>query len=158
MSYDLKIFFPQATFPRTEWRDILVGFQGPECLVRFDGPGDAHDPQPSCYLVADDSVLSADVCPIEPGECGVGSESARWMAVLSTSMGRSLKAFWIQFAIPHHVLVLLPGIKVHVEPGRLFANAESWLKFSQERLWSPLPRKKELVELGLFTPDGSPRF
>ena len=73
-------------------------------------------------------------------------------------MGRSLRAFWIQFAIPYHTLLLVPGVIVHAEPERLFSDAGSWLEFSRERLWRPLSQKVELVEMGLFAADGTPRF
>jgi hypothetical protein len=157
MSYELRIFFPQVTFPRTEWRAILTSFQRPGCLVRFE-PGDPHDLCISCDLVVGESVLSTGVSPIEPGSWGRASEAANWAAMLSTTLGRSLQALWIQFAIPYHALVLLPGIVVHAEPDRIFVEIETWLEFCRERLWGPLRQKEELVESGLFTPDGSPRF
>jgi hypothetical protein len=158
MSYDLKVFFPQSTFPRTEWRTILASFEGPECLVRFGANGDDDATDNACDLVIGESVLTTDIAPIEPGYWAVISKGARWKAVLSTTMGRSFRALWVQFAIPYHALVLIPGVTVHAEPDQLFLDPPSWLDFCRGRLWGPLRRKEDAVEHGLFTADGSPRF
>jgi hypothetical protein len=158
MSYDLKVFFPHLTFPRAEWRTILASFEGPECLVRFGACSDADESDNGCDLVIGESVLTTDVAPIGPGHWTRMSNGATWKATLSTTMGRSFRALWVQFAIPYHALVLIPGVTVHAEPDHLFANPQSWLDFCRERLWGPLRRKEEAVESGLFTADGSPRF
>jgi hypothetical protein len=155
MSYDLRIFFPHPIFPRTEWRTILASFQGPECLMRFS---DADDSDNACDLVIDDSVLTTAIAPVGPGHWTLMSNGASWQAHLSTTMGRSFRAFWVQFAIPYHGLVLIAGVAAHAEPDRLFADPQSWLDFSRKRLWDPLRRKEDAVEYGLFTADGSPRF
>ena len=158
MSYDLKVFFPHPTFPRTEWRTILASFEGPDCLVRFGASGDPDESEDACDLVIGESVLITGVAPIGPGHWMVMSNGARWKATLSTTMGRSFRAFWVQFAIPYHALVLIPGVTAHAEPDQLFADPQSWLDFCRKRLWDPLRRKEDAVEYGLFTADGSPRF
>jgi len=158
MSYDLKVFFPHPIFPRAEWRTIVASFEGPECLVRFDAGSDAGEPDNACDLVIGESVLTTDVSPIEPGHWMLMSNGARWKATLSTTMGRSFRALWVQFAIPYHALVLIPGVTVHAEPDQLFADTESWLAFCRKRLWGPLRNKEVAVEHGLFTAEGSPRF
>jgi len=155
MSYDLKVFFPHPVFPRTEWRTLLTSFQGPECLVRFS---DANESDNACDLVIGESVLATDVWPVEPGYWQRISSGAKWKATLSTTMGRSFRALWVQFAIPYHALVLIPGVTVHAEPEQLFVDPQSWLDFCRKRLWGPLRRKEDAVEYGLFTADGSPLF
>jgi hypothetical protein len=157
MSFDLRVFFPQASFPEAEWRGILESFGSAECLVRFEPP-DGRGVAITCDLVVDDSVVSAGVGAIEPGYWARVSKGAKWQAALSTSAGRSLRAFWIQFAIPYHALVLIPGVAAHAEPDLIFHDTERWLEFCRERLWGPVRQKEQMVDRGLFLEDGTPRF
>src|SRR5207237_9815072 len=121
-----------------------------------NGSGDESDD--ACDLVIGESVLTTDVGPVEPGHWAVMSKGARWKATLSTTMSRSFRALWVQFAIPYHALVLIPGVTVHAQPEQLFADPQSWLDFCRKRLWGPLRRKEDAVDYGLFAADGFPRF
>lgn len=157
MSYDLSVLFPHQAFPEQEWRGILASFETPECHLRF-GRGDSQDGWLDCDLLIDHSVLMTGVHRIELGYWMMISRGARWRAVLSTTAGRSFRAFWTQFAIPYHALVLIPGVIAQAEAERLFCQGESWLQFCRERLWNPSSQKEELVKHGFFSNDGTPRF
>src|SRR4051812_1528935 len=164
VSYDLRIFFPHPVFPTEGWRDILASFRGPDCEVQFDEPSADGS---SSYLVVGHSRIDADVRPHDGETDGLcAPSSTRWLAGTSTTMGRSYKAYWIQFAIPYHALVFFPGITVHdcqYHVGRSleassFVDPGAWLDFARQRLWGPAAGKAELVEQNLFTPEGLPNF
>ena len=80
-------------------------------------------------------------------------------------MGRSARAFFIQYAIPYHALLFFPGVTVHdcqyhlgrsVEASS-WSTPESWLAYAERCLWRLGP-KQSLIDLGLFRSDGSVRF
>jgi hypothetical protein len=163
MSYDLAIFFPQADFPAQAWYDLLASFRSSACQIMFD----EQDPVQGgavkdCSIVVNQSVVmiggGAAHSPCAPA-------GTRWDVSVSTTMGRSARALFIQYAIPYHALVFFPGVTVHdcqYHVGRSveassWSTAESWLAYSQRRLWRLGP-KQALIDLGLFHPDGRLRF
>ncbi len=155
MSYDLSIFFPHAEFPTQGWYELLESFRSDDCDVILDGLGD-------CRIVADHSVISigADESRSECAPAGT-----HWTAGISTSMGRSWRAYFIQHAIPYEALIFFPGVTVHdcqYHVGRSieassWSTPESWLHYAEPRLWRLGP-KQPLIDLGLFHPDGRIRF
>lgn len=163
MSYDLGIYFPFPTFPVREWHDLLANFESPSCRVEFEEPQAeyAESGAKLCYLTADDSLVTAAVSwrigPNPPSRCM--PPGTHWYASISTGMGRSARASWIQFAIPYHALVLLPGTSVHDcqhHVGRILEEStwhdpDGWLSYASRRL-------RPGDELDLFGADGLPRF
>jgi hypothetical protein len=112
--------------------------------------------------VVDQSVVSIGV----GASCGSCAPSnTRWEVNLSTTMGRSRRASFIQYVIPYHALVFFPGITVHdcqfhlgrsVEASS-WSTPESWLPYAERALWHLGP-KQALVDLGLFHSDGRVSF
>jgi hypothetical protein len=151
MSYDLSIFFPQVEFPTQAWHDLLQSHQSDTCNVVHNGPGD-------CSIVVDHSVVSIGATESRNGCAPAGTH---WTVVISTSMGRSWRAFFIQHAIPYEALIFFPGITVHdcqYHVGRSveassWSMPEGWLHYAERRLWR-LGSKQALIDLGLFHPDG----
>jgi hypothetical protein len=164
VSFELRIFFPHPTFPAEEWYDILGSFRSDDCYVRFDEPTDrAQGGVKECYLIPDESLVNVYVSSTNPDRSYLCEPlGTHWNATVSTGMGRSRLASWIQFAIPYHALVFFPGVTVHdceFHLGRSTAESswtdpESWLHFADRRLRANV----ELIERGLFTADGTPRF
>jgi hypothetical protein len=155
MSYHLSIFFPQPEFPTQAWFELLESYRSDACAVMLDGLGD-------CRIVVDDSVVSIGA---NDSRNGCAPVATHWTVVISTSMGRSRRAFFIQFAIPYEALVFFPGVTVHdcqyhvgrsVEASSWHAP-ESWLRHAESRLWRLGP-KQALIDLGLFHPDGRIRL
>ena len=168
VSFDLRIFFPLQAFPAQEWYDLLESFRADDCYVRFDKP--ANEEQSGikeCSLIADGSLLSIGVYSMRPDSPDLcAPRGTYWNATVSTGMGRSGRALWLQFCIPYHALVLFPGVTVHdceYHLGRSTAESswtdpESWMRFSERQLWRQLGSKAELIERGLFNADGTLRF
>jgi len=170
MSYDLTIFFPHAEFPASAWYDLLASFRSSECEVSFEQPI-RFDPRTKasvmdCRIAVDHSLLGIGVDAEEgPSRRSCAPQDARWGAHLSTTMGRSFRAFFIQHAVPYHALVFFPGVTVHdcqYHVGRSleassWSTPEGWLAIAERRLWS-MGRKENLVDHGLFHPDGRIRF
>ena len=85
---------------------------------------------------------------------------------MSTTMGRSARALFVQYAVPYHALVFFAGVTVHdcqYHIGRSieassWSTPESWLAYAEPRLWRRLGSKRALIRLGLFHSDGSVRF
>ena len=167
MSHDISLFFPHAEFPAQAWYDVLGGLRSDDCDVSFDDDAAAaeHGGIKECSLAADGTLISVSVYSFarEPSECAPAG--THWRATVSTGMGRSGLAWWLQHAIPYHALVYFPGVTVHdwqYHVGRSVADSswaspESWLAFSEKRLWRMGP-KQALVDHGLFHPDGRLRF
>jgi len=155
MSYDLSVFFPHAKFPTQRWYELLESFRSDACDVILDSLGD-------CRIVIDHSVVSIGV---DESRSQCAPVDTHWIAVISTTMGRSWRAFFIQHAIPHEALIFFPGITVHdcqYHVGRSVEASswhmpESWLHYAERRLWRMGP-KQALIDLGLFRPDGGIRF
>jgi len=163
MSYDLHIFFPHAQFPAQSWHELLESFSNAVYHVRFD------DPEPAapagvkeCSIVVDQSVVSIMV-GANGSSCAPAN--SRWEVSLSTTMGRSVRASFIQCAIPYHALVFFPGVTVHdcqfhlgrsVEASS-WSTPDAWLAYAERRLWRIAP-KQALVDLGLFHSDGRVAF
>jgi hypothetical protein len=164
MSYDLKIFFPHAEFPARAWRELLESFAGSGgCEVRFgDPPPGGNAGVVECLIVVDQSVIDIGG---GPSDSACAPNDTRWEIGLSTTMGRSARAWFFQHAIPYHALVFFPGVTVHdcqYHLGRSVAESswstpQSWLALAERRLWRMGP-KERLIDLGLFTPDGRVRF
>lgn len=108
MSYDLYVYHNQPDFPEDELREILAGLWPAEGGVRLteNGPGEWE------FFVG--TSVWVDVSPVrsEPGSDCIPT-GARWRATSSTSMGRSVHAVWLQFAVVYHMALLLPGMTVH---------------------------------------------
>ena len=163
MSYDLQIFFPHDEFPVQAWYELLGTFRSGSCEVRFD------DQEPTengalrdCSIVVDQSVIMIGG---GRGHSQCAPKSTRWIVSISTTLGRSARASFIQYAIPYHALVFFPGVTVHdcqyhlgrsVEASS-WSTPESWLAYAERRLWRLGP-KQALIDLGLFRSDGSVRF
>jgi hypothetical protein len=155
MSYDLSIFFPQPEFPTQAWFELLESHRSDDCCVMLDGLGD-------CRIVVDHSVISIGAnhtrSPCAP-------PGTRWCVGISTSMGRSWRAFFVQFAIPYEAQIFFHGLTVHdcqYHVGRSveassWREPESWLGYAEARLWRLGP-KQALIDLGLFHPDGRIRL
>jgi hypothetical protein len=166
MSYDLTIFFPHPEFPTQAWYEVLESFRSDACDVRFDDQSVAQNGGlKDCSIATDDFLILVGGYLM----AGVSSECAppgtHWRIGVSTGMGRSALALWIQHAIPYHALVFFPGVTVHdcqyhlgrsVEESS-WTTPESWLQFAERRLWRMGP-KRELVERGMFYADGRVRF
>jgi hypothetical protein len=167
MSFDLEIFFPHPTFPTQEWAGILESFRSESCAVRFEETGTGESCGCStCFVVADDSLVSVGVCSMHDAPTSCAPSDSRWRASVSTTMGRSGLAWWIQFAIPYHALVFFPGVTVHdcqhhlgrrVEESS-WTTPETWRQYSERTLWRTMGPKNPLIERGLFSPDGTLRF
>jgi hypothetical protein len=162
MSFDLYIYFPQAAFPVGLWHDILASFRSEACHVRFEetDPEFAASGAKHCYLVADDSVVSVGISrkmdPDAPPDSCV-PKGTHWLAGVSTGMGRSALASRIQFAIPYHALVFMPGVSVHdcqYHQGRS-TEASSW---SDADAWLEYCRTRPSIAFDLFSEDGTLRF
>jgi len=135
--------------------ELLESFRSDACEVVFNGLRD-------CKIVVDQSVLSvgADESCSQCAPAGT-----HWTAVLSTTMGRSWRAFFIQHAIAHEALIFCPGVTVHdcqYHVGRSveassWNTSEGWRDYAEARLWR-LGSKQALIDLGLFHPDGRIRF
>src|SRR5262249_34865194 len=124
MSYDLNIFFPHTHFPADAWDELLEGFRSDSCEVRFDEPAPNGCPR-SCSVVADHSLIDISG---RSGQGGCAPEGTSWEVNVSTTAGRSARAWFIQHAIPYHALVFFPGVTVHdcqYHVGRTLA-ASSW--------------------------------
>jgi hypothetical protein len=155
MSYDLHIFFPHEEFPAQPWYELLESFRNGVYEVRFDGPEPAErGGLKDCSIVVDQSVVSIGV---GPSGTSCAPTNTRWQVNLSTTMGRSARAFFIQYAIPYHALVFFPGVTVHdcqfhlgrsVEASS-WSTPEGWLAYAERALWRLGP-KQALVDLGLF--------
>jgi len=161
MSYDLHIFFPQAEFPAQPWYELLESFRGSVYEVRLEEPPERGGLK-NCSIVVDQSVVSI-MASANGSSCA--PSTSRWEVTLSTTMGRSRRASFIQYAIPYHALVFFPGITVHdcqfhlgrsVEASS-WSTPEGWLAYAERRLWRLGP-KQALVDLGLFHPDGRVAF
>jgi hypothetical protein len=163
MSYDLHIFFPHAEFPAQSWYELLESFRSSVYEVWFDDPERAErSGLKDCSIVVDQSVVSIGI-----GASGnsCAPTNTRWQAVLSTTMGRSVRASFVQYAIPYHALMFFPGVTVHdcqfhlgrsVEASS-WSTPEGWLAYAERRLWR-LGSKQALVDLGLFHSDGRVAF
>jgi hypothetical protein len=161
MSYDLHIFFPHAEFPAQSWYELLESFRGGVYEVFFEEPAGGGGPK-NCSIVVDQSVVSIGA----GANCSsCAPATARWEVNLSTTMGRSMRAWFIQYAIPYHALVFFPGITVHdcqfhlgrsVEASS-WSTPEDWQAYAERRLWRMGP-KQALVDLGLFHSDGRVAF
>jgi hypothetical protein len=155
MSYDLHIFLPRAEFPARTWHEVLDSFRDDTCEVVVNGIED-------CRIVVDQSVISIGA-DATSHPCGPGG--TRWTARVSTTMGRSWRASFIQHAIPYHALTFLPGVTVHdcqYHIGRSieassWSTPERWLAYAEPRLWRLGP-KEALIDRGLFHADGRIRF
>jgi hypothetical protein len=155
MSYDLTIFFPHAEFPTQAWYELLESFRSDSCDVIISGVQ-------NCRIVVDQSVVLIDADETH-GQCAPAG--TRWTVFVSTTMGRSWRASFIQHAILHEALMFFPGVTVHdcqYHVGRSIETSswrtpESWLHYAEHRLWR-LGSKSALVDLGLFHPDGRIRF
>jgi hypothetical protein len=167
MSFDLQTFFPHPVFPAQEWCDILDSFRSETCEVTFEEirTADSHGAK-SCCLIADRSVVDVGVCSINDAPTSCAPPDTRWRASISTTMGRSGLAWWIQFAIPYQALVFFPGTTVHdcqhhvgrsVEQSS-WTNPEVWRQYSERTLWRMMGPKAPLIERGLFDADGTIRF
>src|SRR4051794_41039522 len=98
MSYDLTVFFPHVGFPAQAWHDLLEGFRGNGCIVRFDEPEPAaNNGLQECSIVVDQSVVSIGV-GLNRSQCAPKGTS--WEASISTTMGRSARALFVQYAVP----------------------------------------------------------
>jgi hypothetical protein len=163
MSYDLHIFFPHPEFPAQPWYALLESFRSSVYEVAFDEPEPAERGRPkSCLIVVDQSVVSIGV-----GASGISCAPINtcWQVNLSTTMGRSVRASFIQYAIPYHALIFFPGVTVHdcqfhigrsVEASS-WSTPEGWLAYAERALWR-LGSKQALVDLGLFHADGRVAF
>ena len=163
MSYDLQIFFPHAEFPVQAWQELLGTFRSGSSEVGFDDQkpvenGAVRD----CSIVVDQSVI---VIGGGRGHSECAPKSTRWIVSISTTMGRSARASFIQYAIPYHALLFFTGVTVHdcqyhlgrsVEASS-WSTPESWLAYAERSLWRLGP-KQVLIDLGLFRSDGSVRF
>src|SRR5581483_11242240 len=146
MSYDLTIFFPQDEFPGEAWHELLESFRKDWCEVIFNGLQD-------CRMVVDQSVILIGAGAASSSCAPAGT---RWQASISTTLGRSWRAFFNQHAIPYQALVFFPGVTVHdcqYHVGRSveassWNTAESWLQRAESRLWRLGP-KQALIDLGL---------
>jgi len=155
MSYDLSIFFPETEFPTQAWSDLLESYRSDTCEVILNGPGD-------CRIVIDHSVISIGA---NDSRSSCAPAGTHWSVDISTSMGRSWRAFFIQFAIPYEALIFFPGVTVHdcqYHVGRSIEASswtmpESWLRYAEARLWRLGP-KQALIDLGLFHQDGRIRL
>ena len=155
MSYDLTIFFSQDEFPTQSWFDLLESFRSDSCEVILDSIED-------CRIVVDQSVVSLGA---NPASSPCAPPGTHWQATISTTMGRSWRAFFIEHAVPYHALVFFPGVTVHdcqYHVGRSveassWSTAESWLRYAESRLWR-MGTKQKLIDLGLFHPDGRIRL
>jgi hypothetical protein len=164
MSYDLHIFFPHAEFPAQPWYELLESFRDGDCEVAFDSSEPAErGGVKNCSLVVGQSVLSIGV---GAGGSSCAPTGTRWEVNLSTTMGRSVRALCIQFAIPYHALVFFPGVAVHdcqfhlgrsVEASS-WSTPEGWLAYAERTMWRRLGSKQALVDLGLFHADGRIAF
>jgi hypothetical protein len=166
VSYDLRIFFPHAEFPTHAWYDMLASFRSEACHITFSEGSDGQDGIKECSLVADGSLVSVDVRAMSDVPSLCAPAGTRWLATVSTGMGRSGLAWWTVFAIPYHTLVFFPGVTVHdcqYHVGRSLAESswaspEIWLQSCERRLWRTLGSKAELIDRGLFGADGTVRF
>ena len=165
MSYDLTIFFPHPEFPVRAWCELLESFRGQDCEIRFEDGAEEGCPT-NCSIIVDHSVIGIGVVAEESlSRSRCAPANARWGAYISTTMGRSWRAWFIQHAVAYHALVFFPGVTVHdcqYHYGRSldassWSTPESWHALAERRLWSLGP-KEELIELGLFHPDGRLRF
>lgn len=163
MSYDLHIFFPHAEFPAQPWFELLESFRNSVYEISFDDLQPApHGGPKDCAIVVDHSVVSIGVSA-NSNSCA--PTNTRWQVNLSTTMGRSARASFIQYAIPYHALVFFPGVTVHdcqFHLGRSvdassWNTPEGWLAYAERALWRLGP-KQALVDLGLFHSDGRVAF
>jgi hypothetical protein len=168
VSYDLRIYFPQPAFPAQAWYDMLASFRSGHCSVTFSAPSSIYrsDVQ-ECSLVADHSLVDVGVRSMNPAQPQLCDPlGTHWMAHVSTGMGRSGHALWLQYAIPYHALIFFPGVSVHdcqYHVGRSievssWADAASWLEFAQRKLWREIGTHADMIERGLFAADGTLRF
>lgn len=148
MSFDLRIYLAGPSFPPGGWQDVL-GMVGAE-EVPADGKGMGW------RVACDDSSVWIDVEPVCPAEVLCGPPGTHWLCTVSTSAGRSLKAFWTQFALAYYALLLVEGASVHDcqhhDCGR-FEGAAAFLDFAS-RVMPKLTRKRTLIRQGLMTGDG----
>jgi hypothetical protein len=166
VSYDLRVFFPHPEFPTHAWYDVLATFQGDACHVTFSEDSSGQACIKDYSLVADGSLVSVDVRAMSDIPSLCAPAGTRWLATVSTGMGRSALAWWTACAIPYHALVFFPGAIVHdcqYHVGRSLAesswtNPETWLQNCKRRLWRTLGSKAELIDRGLFGADGTVRF
>jgi hypothetical protein len=155
MSYDLTIFFPHLEFPKETWFQLLDGFRSDTCEVILTGIED-------CRIVVDHSVISIGS---DASRRGCAPAGTRWTAGISTAMGRSGRAWFIQHAIPYHALVFIPGVTVHDCQHHLgrsleassWSTPEGWQAYAEPKLWRMGP-KETLIDFGFFHPDGRIRF
>ena len=131
----------QLVFPAQAWYDLLESFRNSACQVVFDELAPAqNDALKDCSIVIDQSVImiggGASSSPCAPA-------CTRWDVVVSTTLGRSARALFIQYAIPYHALVFFPGVTVHdcqYHLGRTAAasswsTAEGWFPYAERALW-----------------------
>ncbi len=167
MSYDLSIFFPQVSFPARVWNEILMSFSGPDCQVI---PADVRSAgigiECGGLFVNEKSSVHAEVMRTKPGGTSCAPPGAHWSAVISTSAGRPLTAWWLQFAIPYHALVMIPGVTVHDCQHHLvesmetssFTDPDAWRNFAAAQIWDRRARHLTLNGRNLFADDRSPSF
>jgi hypothetical protein len=167
MSYDLSIYFPQAAFPAKSWDEILAYFSGSDCEICTAGPSCAEAGVNHGHLLVNTwSLVSIGIASLKHDRGACAPPASRWVATISTGLGRALPAWWIQFAIPYHALVLIPGITVHdcqhhkgsTTEGSSFTDAETWLEFASGRIWDRRARHMKLNGRSLFTEDRRPLF
>lgn len=156
MSYDLRIFFPQPEFPRSEWLTIMNYFEFEEI---------AENDWCKVTEFADNiSSLFVGVTQTNPQESTLCQPiGTYWIASITTSTGRTPHAVWLQFAIPYHTLSFIPNVTVHDcqwhndENLYSFTNAVEWWEFSAKAM-PKMIRKRQLIKLGYLTESGKPIF
>jgi len=108
MSYELDVYHDEPAFPEDDLRVVLAGLRPAEGGVRLteNGPGEWEFFVGTSVWVGVSPVTSESWSDCIP-------TGARWRATSSTSMGRSVHAVWLQFAVVYHMAALLPGMTVH---------------------------------------------
>jgi hypothetical protein len=166
MSYEIRIFFPCIDFPSQTWYEMLESFRTSDCDVLFDDPGPAESGAlRGARIAVNQSLISIDAWAERDARSSCAPADTRCGACIETTMDRSLRAWFIQHAIPYHALVFLPGVTVHdcqYHVGRTvedssWTSPEAWLEVTERRLWR-MGDKQSLIEHGFFHPDGRLRF
>lgn len=137
MSYDLLVVTGGSTSPEPVLGKILATL----------------DSDPS-------TAVQVDVVRRGPYGWPCDAPPTDWGVYVSTQLGRSPMAAWLQFAVPYHLLILLPGTAVHDcqhHDRGWFGDAEEYREFAGVALRS-LTRQRTLRSAGYIDDRGIPVF
>jgi hypothetical protein len=140
MSYELRMYFPQRSFPVADFESVLSLLNLP--VRRHDDLEWCIDAGTNVWVgITDQNPLS--LC---------APEGTRWLATIDTAVKRTLVAWIAQFAIPYVTLMFIDGTSVHdcqieVHDLGTFTTPEAWKDFARGRCGSnfDLPFRSDLT-------------